>query len=143
MWTLLLWLPRFIKYEVVPIQLRYVVWVLLLPFQGIQRLLHRQLVLQGMVAHLAFLACTSANQHEVCVHVRPQVLHWMLRSLEVGVECYCWHTVHTGTVRIITRFLHLTGGSFSRARVLRRWHGTQSAMDDLVYRWRLLLGKQR
>ena len=74
MWTLLLWLPRFIKYEVVPIQLRYVLWVLLLPFQGVQRLLHRQLVLRGMhgCIRLVFLVY-YLHQHVVYVHVYVHV----------------------------------------------------------------------
>lgn len=48
-WSLLLWIPRFIKYEVVPVQLRYVVWLLLQPLQGLQKQLHRQLVLRGAI----------------------------------------------------------------------------------------------
>lgn len=46
-WTLLMWLPRFLKYELVPIQLRYVVWFLLQPWRGVGKQLRKQLVLRG------------------------------------------------------------------------------------------------
>lgn len=71
LWSLLLWFPRFVKYELVPIQLRYVVWLLLQPFRGVQQRLHRQLVLQGAVTYHR----RSVSQH--CCH---QGLHWTLRS---------------------------------------------------------------
>lgn len=48
MWSLMVWLPVFIKYEIIPIQLRYAFWLMLQPFQAPWYRLRKQLVLRGM-----------------------------------------------------------------------------------------------